>query len=168
MNDDGLLKNVKTKDEANILLEEIKIVRNGLYESSEGAMEGILRNEVRVKTAESMRAAFTKKDMDKKNYLDQLVEIVRKMPEVSLVLAFEPSEGAIDRFYKKIIQLTGKKVLINIVHNPQIIGGAVIVHEGEYRDFSFKKAFIDEFDKSREKIISESNKLPVNVPKNNT
>lgn len=151
--EDKLLQSVKTKRDATKLLEEVDIISKSLYKAGGEAVESVLKNEVRVATAEAIRESFTQKDLNKKNYLDQIIKLIQKMPNVSLILAFEPSEGAIERFYSKISESVGQQVLLDIVYEPQIIGGAVIIYKGKYRDFSFKKVFEAEFEKSRSKIL---------------
>jgi hypothetical protein len=159
MKNDRLLENITTKREAERLLEEIEIIRNGLFEAGGGAFESLLKNKVRAITAENIRQVFAREGVDKRKYLDQIEELVMKMPNVSLILAFEPSEGAVERFYLKISEATGKRVLLDVVYEPQIIGGAVIIFNGRYRDFSFKKIFEAEFDKGRNKILSLGNSV---------
>lgn len=153
MKNDKLLENITTKREAERLLEEIEIIRNGLFEARGGAFESLLKNKVRAITAENIRQIFAEEGVDKKKYLDKVEELVMKMPNVSLILAFEPSEGAVERFYSKISEAAGKPMLLDIVYEPQIIGGAVIIFNGRYRDFSFKKIFEAEFEKGRNKIL---------------
>jgi len=160
---DGLLQSVKTKRQAGILLEEIEIIRKGLFEAGEGAMNSLLKNKVRVETAEIVRETFSKVGVDKKGYLDKVEELIIKMPNVSLILAFEPSEGAVERFYSEISETTGKQVLLDIVYEPQIIGGAVIIFNGRYRDYSFKKIFKLEFERGRNKILNMAKERQANV-----
>jgi len=154
MRNDKLLQNIITKRDAQRLLEEIEIIRKGLFEAGEGALESLLKNKVRAETAEVIRETFSKADLDKKGYLDKVEELIMKMPNVSFILAFEPSEGAVERFYSKVSEATGKRVLLDIVYEPQIIGGVVIIFNGRYRDYSFKKIFELEFEKGRDKILS--------------
>ena len=153
MENDVLIQDLTTKREAERLLGEIEIIKKGLFVTGEGAMDSLLKNKVRAETAKAIREVFSKTDIDKRKYLDGLEEAINRMPNVTLILAFEPSEGAIERFYSKIIESTGQRVLLNIVFESQIIGGAVIIFNGRYRDYSFKKVFEIEFGKSREKIL---------------
>jgi hypothetical protein len=160
MKNDRLLENIKTKREAERLLEEIEILRNGLFEAGGDAFKSLLKNKVRAITAENIRQVFAKEGIDKRKYLDEIEELVMKMPNVSLILAFEPSEGAVERFYTRISEATGRQVLLDVVYEPQIIGGAVIIFNGRYRDFSFKKIFEAEFEKGRSKILElEKNEI---------
>lgn len=154
MGNDKLLQNTTTKRQMERLLEEIEIIRRGLFEAGEGAMDSLLKNKVRAETAEIIQETFSKAGIDKKGYLDKVEELIIKMPNVSLILAFEPSEGAVERFYSKISEATGKQVLLDIVYEPQIIGGAVIIFNGRYRDYSFKKIFNLEFERGRNKILN--------------
>ena len=154
MENDKLLQNITTKRQVERLLEEIEIIRKGLFEVGEGAMESLLKNKVRAETAEIIRETFSKAGVDKKGYLDKVEELIIKMPSVRLILAFEPSEGAGERFYSKISEATGKQVLLDIVYESQIIGGAIIIFNGRHRDYSFKKIFKLEFEKGRNEILN--------------
>jgi len=162
MKNDRLLENITTKREAERLLEEIEILRNGLFEAGEGAFESLLKNKVRAITAGSIRRIFAQEGIDKRKYLDELEQWVAKMPNVSLILAFEPSEGTVERFYTKISEAVGKQVLLDVVYEPQIIGGAIVIFNGRYRDFSFKKIFEAEFAKGRSKILEVGKSVTAN------
>lgn len=162
MRNDRLLQNITTKRGAERMLEEIEIIRKGLFEAGTGALDSLLKNKVRAQTAEIIREMFSKANVDKKAYLDMVEESIVNMPNVSLILAFEPSEGAVERFYSKISEASGKRVILDLVYEPQIIGGAVIIFKGRYRDYSFKKIFEAEFEKGRSKILNMgSEELPV-------
>ena len=67
---------------------------------------------------------------------------VKNVPSVRLIIAYEPSEDAIDRFYSFIVDACQRPVLLDIGYAPDIIGGAVVIYEGKYRDYSFKNIFI--------------------------
>ena len=73
-----------------------------------------------------------------------------------MIIAYEPSEDAIDRFYSFITAACGRRIILDIGYAPDIIGGAVVIYRGKYRDFSFKNIFEKEFEKESAKILKLS------------
>ena len=93
-------------------------------------------------------------NIDKRNYLNGLLEALTGLDVVKLTLAFEPTSISIDKFWSKIVEITGRHVLLDIFYKPRILGGAHVSSGGEYKDFSLEKALDAEIDKGAISILS--------------
>ncbi len=77
------------------------------------------------------------------NYLKKLKEILVELPEVKLTLAFDPKLSFFRKITSWLEKTTGKKTLVNITVDSQIVGGAIIEYQGKYTNLSLS-ALIDE------------------------
>lgn len=146
-----ILSKIKTKQKAQELAEELEVLKNSLYESGGIYFEDTLKTKIRAWAAELIRQQIGKEE-SKEKYLNGLIERLKSARTIKLVLAFEPSEIAIERFHSLISQKTGE-VVLDITCNRNILGGAIIIYEGEYRNFSLGRVFEEEFNNLGDSIL---------------
>ena len=121
-----IFSKIKTEEQRQMLKAEIELLMNALYSGGE-ELEHVLKVEVRSWVSEVFRGVFNTASVNKEQYLKDLLLDIDKFKSVSLILAFEPSEDTLDRFHSYIQDMVGKRVLVDMVYEPQIIGGAVIM-----------------------------------------
>jgi F0F1-type ATP synthase delta subunit len=151
MKEDIFLK-IKTTDSAEVFKGELRILLKSLYLGSD-EFGSVLKNRVRSYLSEYIINKLSVEDIDIEKLLKDLIEETENTPSVRLIIAYEPSEDAIDRFYSFITSACQRHIFLDIGYSPDIIGGAVIIYEGKYRDFSFKYVFENEFAKERKNIL---------------
>lgn len=134
-----LLEKVVTTEDRDLMLSEIELLQKSLFKGEDRSYEHILKTEVRAWAAQIIESES--KAMEIRPYLEGLEKSLNKIEEIKLGLAFEPSESSLERIHDKIIKLVGKSILIDLTVNRAIVGGAVIIFRGKYRDFSMKKLF---------------------------
>lgn len=83
-----------------------------------------------------------------KDFLQQLIEELKKLQVIGVTVAFEPSDHFIAKLNNEISAAAGQKVVLDISVDPKIVGGLVIEYQGKYRDYSLKSK-VDEFVKQR-------------------
>ena len=139
-----IIAKVKTKEEAEGLAAEIETLKLSLYEGRGELFEDTLKSSVRAWAAQLVRTEM-ETQVDKERYLAGLIEKLASLKTLKLYLAFEPTQAAIEKFYSFINQKVGEEVLLEILYQPKILGGAIIIFAGEYRDFSLRRIFEEEF-----------------------
>jgi len=144
---------IKTKESAEALINELELVLKSLYLGSD-EFAFTLRTKVRANLCEYIKTRLNQENINIENHIKNLIERIRLVPCVRLILAFEPSDDALDRFHSIVISACQKPVFLDVGFSPDIIGGAIIIYQGKYRDLSFKGLFEDEFEKEKENIIS--------------
>lgn len=160
---DRLLKNIKTKEEADLLKEELELLIELIYESK-ADLFSLIREKVRASTYDLLNEALRKVE-NKEAFLRELLVKLDKISVVSLILSFEPSKAAVERFHSFIEEATRKPVILDIGYDPGIIGGVILIYEGKFKDFSFKKIFEKVFEESRKKFIEilQKSSLPQSI-----
>lgn len=73
---------------------------------------------------------------------------------IQLTLAFQPDERTIDLFSEWVKKNVGSQMLIDLQYDRTIIGGALLVAHGIYKDYSVKKDLSNKFQLQKEEIIS--------------
>jgi F0F1-type ATP synthase delta subunit len=62
-----------------------------------------------------------------------------KIPKVKLEIAFEPREEFILKIEEWFREKVKKRMILDIIVNPKVIGGARIEFQGKWKDFSLEK-----------------------------
>lgn len=74
-----------------------------------------------------------------KEEISELEEKLRSFPEIKLEIAFFPNDNFINRISQWFEKELGKKIILNIIVNQKVVAGAIIEHQGKWRDFSSAK-----------------------------
>lgn len=74
-------------------------------------------------------------DRDQQKFINELILYLGKLPKVKITLAFEPTRDLVDNLNGLITQEADKKVILEIVVNQFIVGGAIFEYRGKvYKD----------------------------------
>lgn len=150
--DEEIFRLMKTTESSEVLKDELELLLKSLYLGSE-EFGSVLKTKVRAGLSNYIKKKLSEEDIDIELLLKTIIKNMSLIPSVKLIIAFEPSEDVIDRFYSFIADACQRHVLLDIAYSPDIVGGAVIIYRGKYRDFSFKQVFENEFEKERVNIL---------------
>lgn len=150
--DSEMLEHIKTTESAQIFEDELELLLKSLYLGS-NEFNSVLKSRVRARISVYIKEIISKEDVDIEKFLKDLIKNIKEIPTVKLIVAFEPTQDAIDRFYAFIVGACQRYIFLDIGYSPDIIGGVVIIYKGKYRDFSFKTIFEKEFQLDRENIL---------------
>ena len=139
-----LINHLRTQEESLKLLDEIDLLLNSLYEEKGEGFELALKSKVRSWVTEAIREEMSK-GVDMEEFLKSVKNEIASFKELKISLAFEPTSLSIEKIYMQAQGIWGRKILLNLSYDPNLIAGCVIIFEGEYRDFSLRKAFKKEF-----------------------
>ena len=70
-------------------------------------------------------------DHKQMQFLKDLITCLRDLPEVRVTLAFGPTNNFVVRLNKVISDAVGRKVILDIIINQYIIGGAIFEYQGK-------------------------------------
>lgn len=79
--------------------------------------------------------------IDIKNFLEKVKEKIDGMTVVSIVIAFEPKEKSLQTLSRWFVSSINKQVLFDVKVDRSLIGGAAILYQGKYLDYSIKPDF---------------------------
>ncbi|HSW47659.1 MAG TPA: hypothetical protein VLG67_01120 [Candidatus Saccharimonadales bacterium] len=100
-----------------------------------------------------------------KDFLTKLIEHITSLPVFSLKLAFEPQEQTLKKISEWFIVNAKKQVLLDITIDRNLIAGASISFNGEYKNFSIKPKFEAVLNeiliKRQEKTVTNQSSQPI-------
>lgn len=149
-----ILSRIRTYEEAQKLIEEIELINEAIFSKESSEVEVVLKSRVRLWVADALREDWKDGNVQKEEYLRDLKSRLENLKVLDLVLAFEPTDTSIDKFFNFVTENLGEGVVLNITLDKSILGGAKIIWEGRYRDFTLLRVFDEEFRSRKEEIIS--------------
>lgn len=146
-----IINNIRTTEERDKLTTEIDIMLASLYQA--GALDRALNSQVRSWVAQIVRSELPSDLSQGESYLRAIKEEIEKIKVIELKLAFEPTEVTIDKISAYLRESLQTPVLISFEYDPRILGGAEIKLGGEYRDFTLRRLFEEEYKKEEKELI---------------
>jgi F0F1-type ATP synthase delta subunit len=149
-----VLSQIRTKEELEVLLGEIELLKQSLYETKTGNFEEVISQKIRKAIGEAILAELQKEKIDKEAYLEGLIKESKKLKYLKLTLAFEPTEKTVSRISEWLRTNVGQGILLDIEEDRSILGGAILAYRGEYKDFSLKALIDKYFEENKENILN--------------
>ena len=149
--DIGRLKNkIITKKDLVYYIEAISQLRSSVFKN-----EKMKKSEVNKETLNILNL------LEKNNiainsqkaymFLGELRKYLLSLPEIKMKIAFQPDYDFLIRISQLLEKYIGRKIILNIIFDPGIVGGAIIEYQGRYRNFSLAKEI--------DKVISQKKVL---------
>ena len=135
---------INTKEDLESVLGEISLLKNSLFTTGEKSFDFVLNNEVRKSFSERLSEDIKVSRKDKKEYLDGLEYELKKVTEIKLQIAYEPTARNLSIIREWFEKNLGEFVVLDIFYNPAIVGGAKISFKGRYFDGSLSKQVDEE------------------------
>ncbi len=147
-----ILTSIRTKEDAWALEQEIDILLDKLYSVKADEFSHALEHDVRSNVALIIKSSIEKARIDRDKYLQGLKNELKKLKEIQLTLAFEPTDATLEKIFLWVRENVGKGIILDLNYSKTISGGAVIIHKGKYRDYSLKKLIRNDLDTNKQKV----------------
>jgi F0F1-type ATP synthase delta subunit len=115
-----------------------KSIKDGLCTISSGYSEKITQIFAKSNLDINDKDAFS-------GFLETLRDLIKKLKVIKLVLAFDPAEKTIERIHGFVKENVGIGYILDIEVSPSVLGGATVIFDGKYNDYSLKKKIEDTF-----------------------
>jgi F0F1-type ATP synthase delta subunit len=145
-----LITSLKTTQEVACFVSEIDNLMLAFFKSKEVSMKKALEV-VNEDFAQKIMQIFSKNNLDIKDrdvvvgFFETLKELLKKFKIIKLVLAFNPTCKTIENIHNFVKDILGIGYILDIEISEDVLGGAIIVFEGKYSDFSLKKKIEEVF-----------------------
>lgn len=102
-------------------------------------------------SAKKIKSAFAKGNLDLSdqeeaiNFFTTLKELLKKLKIITLILAFCPSYKMLVGIHNFIKKTIGIGYILDIEILDEVLGGAIIIFNGKYLDFTLKKDLDEAF-----------------------
>ena len=133
-----------TEEDLIFFLDQLTIVKKCLFLQTQIPLSERLKNKIDEKLRKEIEKLEKEKVLpsspeDQSSFFKELENFLLKIPKVKLEIAFTPTEEFISKIKEWFKEKIKKKVILDIVVNPKIVGGARIEFQGKWRDFSLEK-----------------------------
>lgn len=139
---DQIIEKIVTKEDLLLFLDEIDILKENLFKNPEIPF----LEKIKGKLSPNFQEIFEKIGKNLFDNPQQLISLFEdlkekllKLPQIKLELAFSPSPKFLLKLRNWLREKTQKPLLLDIVVNPEIVGGAKIYYQGKFGDFSLEK-----------------------------
>ena len=155
-----ILEYIKTIDQLEDFSLEIDTVLSGLFKTGNKNIDEVLGKTVGESTADTLRKIIKKNKIDSLDYssldklLNNLKEELKKIKVLKISLAIDPSKEQIEHIFNWVKENLGEGIILDIDKDESILGGAVISFNGQYKDFSLKRALEKIFKNKKAEIMS--------------
>lgn len=140
---DNLTDNIITKQDLVYLLDDINQAREVIYKKKKGKLsdktQNIASKKLRNTIEKQEERGNLKTRPQQEEFLDQLENYFKNLPQIQLTLAFSPSDSFLEEISQWLKNQIGQRTIINLTVNPEIVGGAIIDHEGHHLDLALSK-----------------------------
>ena len=138
-----LLKNIYTKEDLISLKQEISEIQKMIFSQS-GLLSEKAKNVATKELLEFILSAEGKGEIyfnpnEQFEFLENLKRKLDSLPVLKMVLAFSPPPATIERISQFLENELGRKIILDLTCNPEIIGGAILEYEGKYINLSLAK-----------------------------
>jgi len=148
-----ILSHIRTKSDVWQLEGEVDLLLDKLYKADEAAFTLSLEKDVREWVSQELSREFVKGETKKDEFLRGLKVALGKLRVLNLTLAFDPTLHSIEKIHDWVRRNIGEGIILEIAVNPTLFAGAILVYKGEYRDFTFRNKFRQDFNQNREEIF---------------
>src|SRR5690606_21777939 len=119
---------------------EIDMLITSVFKADQEAFKNALNDKLHRNLSDSIAHSLSVHEIayndytSLQRYFNGLKEFLTSLPVLQLTLAYNPKNEQLETISEAVRRQTGKPVILQIHHNPQMLGGAVITFEGRYID----------------------------------
>lgn len=141
-----ILKKIITKEDLLSFIDKINLAKDWVFKEGEKPLSIKLKGKIEsdfLSFLEKLeKNGFLSVNPEKNiSFLQNLKSFLQKIPQVKVELAFLPKRDFLEKIYSILEKEVGRKIILDIVFNPEILGGVRLEFGGKYGDFSLLKKF---------------------------
>jgi F0F1-type ATP synthase delta subunit len=139
-----LITSLKTTQEVESFVSEIDTLMFEFY-NTKGLLIHKALDSISFGTVGKIMQAFLKNNLDINNkdtfvsFFQTLKILLKKLKVIKLVLAFDPTRRTIERIHNFVKDNIGIGYVLDIEAYHDILGGAIVIFNGKYKDSTLKK-----------------------------
>jgi len=137
-----LIKEIITTEELNSILLEIDKIQREVFEKQNGSLSKIakeLENHQLENYLLELEKIYPKNPEEQFSSLEKLKKNLQIISQIRIQIAYPVSKAFLKNIVSWIEKETHKKLILDIILNPKIVGGAIIEYQGKYENFSLEK-----------------------------
>lgn len=156
---DQIIVKLRITSEATLLIHYLESLSDNIYVSKDNLYKQQILKKLPQEIATFLNNEFeilspTPQDQIRiKREINDLLDKLRRYKSVKLTIAFQPDEETITLFSDWFKKNIGNDVLIDLQFDKSIVGGAQLIVNGIYKDFTVRKNLNNRYQIQREEIM---------------
>ncbi len=154
-------ESLTTVSQRDYFVTDLELVIEHLYSSNkEDTFEVLVDKYISEKRAKELMTYMSSNDIkpegpqEVEKKLSELIAALKKLDVLQIHSVVDFKEWEIRDLIKKTYNITGKRVLIDLILDTSLVGGAILGYKGKHRDFSLAVMIKNIFDKEREVAVT--------------
>jgi len=153
-----LITSLKTTQEVESFVSEIDTLMFEFY-NTKGLLIHKALDSISFGTVGKIMQAFLKNNLDIYNkdtfvsFFQTLKILIKKLKVIKLVLAFDPTRITIEKIHNFVKENIGMGYILDIEVYHDVLGGAIVIFNGKYKDFTLKKNLEEIYRLRRSEIL---------------
>ena len=153
-----LITSLKTTQEVESFVSEIDTLMFEFY-NTKGLLIHKALDSISFGTVGKIMQAFLKNNLDINNkdtfvsFFQTLKILIKKLKVIKLVLAFDPTRITIEKIHNFVKENIGMGYILDIEVYHDVLGGAIVIFNGKYKDFTLKKNLEEIYRLRRSEIL---------------
>jgi len=138
-----LLTKLRTKEDLEILIGELDLLDNALYQTDK-KYDDVIHNDIRSWVSEIILNESIKTEMPV--YIKELKNDLANIPIISASINFEPSTSFLELISDWLKKYVNEKMVVDLLLNSSTLGGIQLSYKGKYIDLSLRKKIVGEME----------------------
>lgn len=154
-----LIAGIRTREDRDMLEEALTVLKNQMYRVNPGTLEEALKNEIPSRSAQFLHTVLDSyekgHDKDLALVCEELEGLLSHLVLLRLELAFEPTDEGIGQLSDWVRSHVGEHIILDIVIDKSIFGGARVAFKGRYRESILVSMIAEVLKREKEGIMKE-------------
>lgn len=153
-----VIRLIRTKEEKDLLREQIVQLERGLFTSDSQGLETRLKKYVPEHIAAAIDRIISLPSLkdspeELKIFFQKLRAVVDELPVLNIDLAFKPTEVMIDRLHEWVRESIGIGIVLDMGYDASILGGSRLIFAGRYREATLTQMVTDALAQEKTNIL---------------
>jgi len=141
-------KKIVTKEDLIFFLEEINLVQRLIFKNiniplSERTKENISEDFRKELEELEKKKIISKNPEENRIFFENFKKYLQNLPQIKIEMAFQPKKEFVNKISFWLEKEINQRVVLDLIFNSEIVGGAIIEYQGRQINFSLAKK-IDE------------------------
>ncbi len=144
-----LTKEIITAEDLYFFIEQINVIKKYLFaDITKGSLferiKGKVDERIRLKLEELEKKNLLPQELIEKSvFFEELKKYLHSLPQIKLEVAFLPNKTFLTKIKKWLEETINREMVLDILVNPEIVGGVNIEYQGKYFGWSLAEKLRD-------------------------
>ncbi len=150
-----IFDSICTTQDAREVLEDMTALSESIFKKDAQGVEQKIETMLPFILADAMKQYCKEKQISLQNttafvdFIEKLAKALRDLPVMTFYMAFSPNEQYVKQLSALACRYGNQRVLLDIIVDKKLIGGAMIAWKGVYKDYSLRKRVDEQYKETK-------------------